>query len=454
MSALGSRTQRWFRPRWSRRPLGGVLICLLLGLLSSTTAATALTVEQIESSKGIKAWLVEEHSIPLVAIRFAFAGGTVQDPPGKEGLASLVSDLIMEGAGDLSGADFKERLSLLGALLTTSSRRDAMYGGLDTLTARSKPSGELLRLMLMSPHFSAADVNRLKAQRLTDLAVAANNPTRIVLERWYAEAFPDHPYGRPIQGTPESVARLTSEDCKGAHARLFAKDALKVVIVGDIDRRAAVEMLDAVFGDLPDKARLTPVGKAEPRSAQMPIVVERDFPLATAAFGLPALPVDHLDYPALKVLNHIIGSGDFDSRLMDEIRVKRGLAYSIQTSLEHDSLTSFMLGTFATKNETMQPALSVLKDVLVRTARDGPTTPEFENARQYLTGSFLLDFDASGKIASSLLRIWLDGEGPDAIVARGRRINNVTLGDVKRVARQALETGELLVTVVGRPTVP
>ena len=440
-----------------RSPLwlaGLVLTSVVVGLLGHASSAAALTVEQIESRKGVKAWLVEEHSVPLVAIRFAFSGGAVQDQRGKEGQTSIVSALLMEGAGEFSGPDFKERLSALGARLSTSSGRDALYGGLETLKDRLTPSAELLRAMLAAPHFAPADIERVKAQRLTDLAISANNPTRIAVEGWYAHAFPKHPYGRVVDGTPESIKRLTREDLLDLHKYLFAKDALKIVVVGDIDKQAAVEMLDVIFGDLPASPRLARVTRTAPSFPGKPIIVDREFPLATAAFGLASLPADHPDYPALKVLNHIIGSGDFDSRLMDEIRVKRGLAYSIQTTLDHDSITSLMLGTFATKNETMNAALEVLKDVLARTARDGPTQEEFENAKRYLSGSFLLDFDTSGKVASSLLGIWLDGEGPEALVARQEKIGKVTLGDVKRVARQILKVDKLIVTVVGRPKGP
>ena len=438
---------------WFLDLCAAVIALLLIGSPTSATA-NVLNVEQIESPRGIKAWLVEEHSIPLVAIRFSFAGGSTQDGPGKAGLTSLMADVLGEGAGDLSAAQFKERVALLGARLSAFSRRDAIHGSLEVLAARVKPAGDLLRQMLISPHFASTDVDRVKAQRLTDIARTANEPTKIALERWYGEAFVGHPYANPVDGTATSIASLTSADLKGAHSRLFTKDTLKVVIVGDIDKAAATETLDALFGELPDKARLVPVATVKPRPAELPVVVEREFPLATAAFGLASLPVSHPDYAALQVLNQIIGSGDFDSRLMDEVRVKRGLAYSIQTNLEQEPLASFMIGAFATKNENMQQALRVVREVLAHTASAGPTLAEFENAKRYLTGSFLLDYDTSGRVAASLMRIWLEGEGPEAIVKRRERINKVALGDVKRVARQVLQADQLLVTIVGKPTPP
>lgn len=434
---------------WARAAVGLLMWALALGL--GAGPGLALTVEEIVSSKGIKAWLVEEHSVPLIALKFALAGGASQDPVGKEGLATMVADLLTEGAGDLSEEAFKAQVSSLGMRLSLSAGRDAIYGGLDTLSKRFAPSAELLRLALSAPRFDEDAIERVRSQRLTDLAIAANEPNRVAVDRWYQEAFPGNAYGRPADGTPESVARIVRADLTGQHAKLFARDVLKVVIVGDIDKAQAMAALDRIFGDLTERAKVELLAKVAPRAATAPVVIERDLPSATAAFGLASIASDHADYPALEVLNHIIGSGDFDAVLTEEIRVKRGLAYSVQTGLVHDSIASLLLGAFSTKNDTMGSALGVLKEVLVKTARDGPNPGQFENAKRYLTGSFLLDFDTNAKVASSLLSIWVDGEGPDYLKRRNQKINAVTLADVKRVARDVLKADALSVTIVGKP---
>jgi zinc protease len=427
------------------------MMCLLTGLLAGPCDALALEVEQVVSPRGIKAWLVEEHSVPLVAINFAFMGGAAQDPTGKEGLAVMVSDLLTEGAGDMPAQTFKEKVSQLGTRLSATGSRDAIYGAFVTLSKRFAPSAELLRLAVVSPRFDPDAVERLKAQHLTDLTRAANDPTRLALDRWYAEAFPGHPYARPADGTPDSLTRISVADLKAMHADLLARDALRVVIVGDIDKRAAAEALDAVFGGLPENARRTRVERVDPRALPAPIVIDKDYPLATATFGLPSLRTNDPDFPALQVLNHIIGSGDFDSRLMEEIRVKRGLTYSIQTRLLRDTITSLMVGGIATKNEVMGTALGVMRDVFAEMVRSGPTPSQFDNAKRYLTGSYLLDFDTNAKVASSLLGIQLDGESPDYLLSRNKKINAVTLQDVKRVAEHVLKSDRLVVTIVGRP---
>jgi zinc protease len=434
---------------WLHCALGLLATVFALGLGASP--GLALTVEEIVSPKGIKAWLVQEHSVPLIALKFALAGGASQDPTGKEGLATMVADMLTEGAGDLTEEAFKSQVSSLGMRLSLSAGRDAIYGGLDTLTKRFAPSAELLRLALTAPRFDEDAIERVRSQRLTDLAIAANEPNRVAVDRWYQEAFPGNAYGRPADGTPESVARIARDDLTSQHAKLFARDVLKVVIVGDIDKAAAAAALDSIFGDLAERAKVNLLAKVEPRATAAPVVVERDLPSATAAFGLASIASDHADFPALEVLNHIIGSGDFDAVLTEEIRVKRGLAYSVQTALLHDSITSLLLGAFSTKNDTMESALGVLKEVLVKTARDGPNPGQFENAKRYLTGSFLLDFDTNAKVASSLLGIWVDGEGPDYLKRRNQKINAVTLADVKRVARDVLKADALSVTIVGKP---
>jgi zinc protease len=423
----------------------------LLGLLAAAAPARALKVEEIVTPEGIKAWLVEEHSVPLVAVRFAFLGGSALDPRGSEGLAAMLSDLLTEGAGDLPAQVFKERLADLGTRLTVGSGRDTFYGGMEALSKRFQPSVALLRLVLLSPRFDADAIDRIRAERLTDLALAANDPTKLALNRWYAEAYPGNAYGRPVDGTPESIGRITAEALKAMHGQLFGRNALRVVIVGDVDKTTAAGALDSMFGALPEATGAAPVARVEPRTVAAPAVIDKDFPLATATFGLPSLDSNDPDFPALQVVNHIIGSGDFDSRLMEEVRVKRGLAYSIQTSLLRDTATSLLVGGVATKNEAMGTTLGLIKDVLADMARNGPTPAQFDNAKRYLTGSFLLDFDTNAKVAGSLLTIRLLGEGPDYLVVRNQRINAVTLDAAKRVAARVLKPERMVVTVVGRP---
>lgn len=431
------------------------LFATLLPIASMTAMAAeerVRSIAEITSPGGIRAWLVEERAIPLVAMRFAFTGGALQDPEGKEGLTAIMASLLSEGAGEHSAEAFSRRLADQAARFSISGGRDWISGGLDVLSNRFAAASDLLRLALSEPSFEAASIARVRAQHLSGLSIAANEPRAVALERFHAEAFPDHVLGRPVNGTPASVARITDGDIKAHHSRLLARDNLHVVFVGDIDQETATAALDRIFGALPARATLRPYPKIEPRVVPQPVVVDRVLPAATAVFALPSLEQSDPDYPALQVLSHILASGDFDSRLTEEIRVKRGLAYSVQARLTSEGLVPLLLGGLTTRNETMGEALGVLRELLGDTARDGPTPEAFANAKLYLVGAYLLDFDTNAGMASQLLRVMLAGHGVSYVADRNSTIEQVTLADVRRVAGRVLRTDRLIVTIVGKPT--
>lgn len=412
--------------------------------------AVARTVHELTTPSGIAVWLAEEHSIPLVALRFSFDGGALRDPPGKEGLAGLMAALVTEGAGDLDSQAFARRMADEGAEISVSAARDQVYGGLDVIAKRLPEAADLLRLTVTAPRFDADSLERVRTQRRSDLELAASDPKSIAFNRWYAESFPGHPYGRPVNGEPKTLAALTRADAVAAHRQLFVRRTLKVVIVGDLDKAAAIEQVERIFGSLPRGEPLPALAKVDVKAFSPALRITMNQPLATAAFGTAALAVRDPQYPALQVLRQIVGSGDFDSTLMDEIRVKRGLAYSVSLSLLHDQTASIMLGGMSTKNESMNKALDVLREVLSTIAANGPNDAAFENAKRYLTGSYLLDLDTNAKLAGSLLGLWLDGRTPSFIEQRNQLIERVTLADVKGIAARILEPSRLNITVVGR----
>lgn len=435
------------------KAISGHLLLFVL-LVAAIGPADARKVQQIETPSGVKAWLVEERSIPLISIKFAFEGGAMQVPPDKGGLASLFASLLTEGAGSLDSDAYAQRMAEEGVQIAFSATRDQIYGGLDTLTSRLDAAAELLALALTAPRFDAAAFERVRQQQIASLEFAANEPRTISLDAWHAATFPGHPYGGSLNGTPASVRAATLDDIKALHRRLLARDRLRVIIVGDLDKTRAIAMLDRVFAKLPATAALLPLPKLDTRRIGEPVIVAKDLPLSTAAFGAPTLRPTDADFPALQVLNHIIGSGDFDSTLMEEIRVKRGLAYSVAVSLINDPTASIMLGGISTKSENMREALSVLQKTLAHIASQGPTAEQVENAKLYLTGSYVLDFDTNTKLAGSLLRLWLGGRGPEYLDTRNDAIRQVDLAAVRRVARERLAWERFNLVVVGPPLSP
>jgi len=282
---------------------------------------------------------------------------------------------------------------------------------------------------------------------------ATTSPNDIASKRWWAEAFPDHPYGRPGHGTAESLALITVDDLKAYVRNTFARDTLTIGIVGDIDVEGAGRLIDRIFGALPAKANLTPVPDVAMHGLGERIVVNLDVPQTVISFGGPGLGRSDPDFFAAYLVNHIHGGGSMTSRLYHEVREKRGLAYGVRTSLvwmDHANITS---GGTATRADKAGETLAIIEEETRRMAAEGPTQEELDKAKAYLKGSYALSFDTSSKIAGQLVQIQLDKLGIDYPERRGAMLDAVTLADAKRVAKRLLDT-KLLTLVVGRAQGP
>jgi zinc protease len=415
------------------------------------TAETKMNIQDVKSPGGISAWLVEEHSVPLLAIRFVFDGGSSQDPAGKEGLANFLTAMMDEGAGDLNATQYQERMEELAVRMGFKDAKDALYGSFETLTVNREPALDMLRLAVNAPRFDQAAVERIRKQLLANLAYAAKNPQQVAGKAWYEGAFPGHPYGRHANGTSESIASIQPADLESFRKRTFARDTLKVVAVGDIDAKTLGEIVDKIFGSLPAKAELTSVPNTAPKPAEKLKVVEMDVPQSVVQFGLPGFARKDPDFIPAFVMNQILGGGGFASRLTEEVREKRGLAYSVYSYIQPLEHAAIFGGGVATKNDSVKQSIDVIRSELERMADGGPTETELANAKSYLTGSFALRFDTNAKIANQLLWMLHEDMGIDYPSRRNAMIDAVTMEDVKRAAKRLLKVDDLFITVVGKP---
>jgi zinc protease len=419
-------------------------------MLVATAPAFATTIERVVSPGGIEAWLVHEPAVPLIALEFAFTGGAAQDPPGKAGTANLVASLLDEGAGEFDSKAFHSRLERKAVELSFQAERDTLRGSLRTLSENREEAFDDLRLALTAPRFETPDIEIIRGQILSLLRRAATSPNEIASQRWWQAAFPGHPYGRPVTGTLESVPAVTAGDIRDYAQRVLARGNLKVAVVGDIDAEAVKSALDRIFGALPAQPQLKAIGSVTPQGLGKRIVVKLDVPQAVVTFGGPGIARNDPDFMAAYIVNHILGGGSFSSRLYQEVREKRGLAYSVYDSLVWLNYTALFLGGTATRADRAGETLDVIQGEIRRLANDGPTAQELANAKAHLNGSFVLNLDTSTKIAALLVQVQLDGLGIDYFSRREEMINAVTLEDARRVAKRLLDGG-LLVTVVGRP---
>jgi zinc protease len=419
-------------------------------LIALPNVASAMTIEKIVSPSGIEAWLVREKSVPLITLNYAFRGGTSQDDASKSGAAHFTADLLDEGAGELDSKTFHERLENHAIELGFQVGRDTFHGSLRALNEHRDEAVDLLRLALTKPRFDAEAVERVREQELSVLRRDTTNPNDLASRRWWQTAFPGHPYGRETKGTLETMARVTVDDLRDYVRRVFARNELKVSIVGDVDEKTAGELIDRAFGGLPAKNDLKPIPDTTPRGLGRRIVIDVDVPQAVVTFGGPGIARSDPQFMAAYIVNHILGGGSFSSRLYREVREKRGLAYGVSNSLVWFRHAAVVLGGTATRADRTADALAVIEQETKRMAENGPTAEELAAAKSFLKGSYALTLDTSGKIAAQLTQIQIDNLGIDYIQRRSSLIDAVTIEDAKKAARRLYGSG-MLVTVAGRP---
>jgi len=400
--------------------------------------ANAIEIQEVVSPKGIKAWLVEDNSVPLVSMRFSFKGGTSQDPGGKEGLANLMTGLFDEGAGDLDSDSFQERMDNLGGEMSFTASPDSVSGNIRMLAENRDAVSDLLALAVNKPRFDQDAVDRIRQQVVASLEASQRNPSTIASRKFSEVLYGSHPYGRPDEGTVKSLQSISREDLATFHRKNFARDRLIVGVVGSINAKDLGEMLDKVFGDLPANSELVPVPDAK-LALGTTTSLSFDMPQTSISFVYPAIPRKDPEFFAAYLMNHILGGG-FTSRLYAEVREKRGLAYSVSSSMAlRDHVSALTIST-ATRPEKAQESLKIIREQVAAMANDGPTQAELDAAKSYLKGSYAVNnLDSSVSIADTLVGLQEAGLDREYIDKRAELIDAVTLDQVKAIAKKLLE---------------
>ena len=442
LTALGLRTVR---------SAAAAALLFPVAALPSPQALAAPEILEVESDKGVRAWLVNEPSIPVISVQIAFRGGSVTDPAGKEGLANMVAGLLDEGAGDLDSAAFQERLQELAIGFSARANKDTFRLSVRTLVEHRDEAFRMLGMALSTPRYDPRPVERIRQQLRVVLARDAEDPDRIASRTWFARAFPNHPYGRPNRGTLESITAITRDDLAAFSRNRFARDNAVIGVVGDVTPKELQRLLDIGFGDLAETARPVEVAETMPSAAGSVTVIRKPIPQSVVMFGLPGLKRDEPDYYAAYLMNYVLGGGGFASRLYQEGREKRGLAYSVYTYLYPYDHSAVYLGGVATVNERVGDSLDIIEAQIADVAANGITADELERAKTFLNGSFPLQLDSNVKIARTLVGIQLDNLGKDYIRRRPELINAVTLEDIRRIAERLLGRADLTIVVVGDP---
>lgn len=424
---------------------------LLVAFLIPALPAHAIDIKRVVSPGGIEAWLIEDQKIPVIALEWAFEGAGARDPDGKAGLASLAARSMDEGAGPYDSQAFQSRLRDNAISLGFDAGRDAFTGSLRTLRDTREEAFELTRLALNEPRFDAEPVERMRASVLAGLRREQSDPNYVARRVFYSTAYPGHPYGEELRGSPGSLAAITPDDLRGFARKQLGRDRLVVTAAGAISPEELAAALDRVFGALPASSASAPLPDVAMAGAGETVVVPRPTAQSVMLMGQRGIPRSDPDWFAASVMNYILGGGGFTSRLMEEVREKRGLSYGVYSYLVALDHTAMVIASGSTVNAKAGQALDIIRAEWARMARDGVSDTELADARTYLTGSFPLQFTSTNAIARILLQVRRDRLGIDYLDRRDALINAVTKEDVRRVAARLLDPAQLLTVIVGRP---
>ncbi len=426
-----------------------IVLAFVALLLLAAAPAHAVTVQRVTSPGGIEAWLVEDHTVPVVSLELSFRAGAVLDPVGKEGLSRLAAALLDEAAGDLPNQAFQGKLEDLVTQLGFNATLDAVTGSLKTLKQNLQPSADLLRLAVTAPRFDAEDIERMRSKLQITLAREAEDPHAMAQRAWFRAAFPDHPYGRGSRGTLAGMAAVTADDLRAWTREHLTRDVLVIGVAGDIDAAALAPLLDQVFGALPKtapRATITDVAPADPGAMML---IPLPIPQSVVLMAEGGMKRSDPDFYAAYLLNHILGGGGFTARLTDEVREKRGLAYSVSSGLANYEHVPLIQVQTATKAASVTEAVQLIRAEWARFGQGGPTADELANAKLFLTGSFPLQLDSTGRLAGTLVQLQIDQLGIDYLDRRNALIEAVTLDQAQRVAKRLFDPAALSTVVVG-----
>jgi zinc protease len=425
-----------------------IALCILV--LFAAPARAELPVQAVTSPGGIAAWLVEARDIPFVALEIRFVGGTSLDAPETQGAVHLMTALLGEGAGERDAHAFAAAREELAASFGFSASRDSVAVSARFLTENRDAAVELLRSALLEPRFDAEAVERVRGQVLSGLRADARRPEAIAGAQLAALAWGDHPYGREGEGTEATVAALTRDDITAAHRGALARDRLFVAAVGDIDAATLGPLLDRLLGELPAQgAPRPPVATAALEGGV--VVVPFPSPQSVIVFGQPGIARNDPDFLTATIVNEVLGGGRFGTRLMTELRVRRGLTYGVFSALASGEFGALVMGRVSTGNDTVAETIAVIRAEWTRMATEGLTADELERIKTWATGSFPLRFDGNARIAEILVGMQIRGLPLDYPAIRNDRVRAITLEEANRVAARLYDPARLTFVVVGEP---
>jgi len=389
-----------------------ILLCVFS--LPTHAAERLLDIQEVKTSKGITAWLVEDSSIPVISMQFSFKG---QD---------------------------------LSISLSFNTGRDHFGGSLKTLTKNSERAFNLLEMAVMRPRFDGAPVQRMRAANQSRIRSSLSNPDWIAARLLNDVAFAGHPYAFNSGGTLSSLDAITPDDLRGFHRAHLGKNNLVVAVAGDINAKRLKVVLDNIFAGLPD-VDIADVADLELQAKGDIAVYKKDIPQTIVEMMQPGISRKDPDYHAAQIMNFVLGSSGFGSRLTEEIREKRGLTYGVYSSFYNLDKLSAMSVSTSTKNENVPEMLATIESEFAEMRDAGISQSELDDAKAYLIGSLPLSLTSTDKISGLMLSLLRDDLPIDYLDQREKAIKDMRLDDITRIAERLLSPDQFVTILVGQP---
>jgi predicted Zn-dependent peptidase len=386
----------------------------LLSVAALAQGITLPAVERIELDNGVVIVLLEKRDVPLISLEAVIRGGAVSDPAGRAGMASLLAGLLEKGAGERSAAEFAEAVDSVGGVLSATAGLESITLSGEFLARDEDLMIELLVDMLRSPALSDAEITKLRDRRIDFIRAAKDgDPRRLSSIYGAAFLFAEHPYGTPVNGAEESLARISPADVRGYYRDYFGADRLIISLAGDIDASTMLEKLSNAFSDW--GAAMSPLPVVD---APVPVIGRRvlliDKPGATQSYfwiGNVGVSMNYDSRVELDIANTLFG-GRFTSMLNDELRTKAGLTYGARSALQRPSKAGSVAIISFTKTETTIEAIDLALELLAKLRDNGVADDMIVSGKNYILGQFPPRFETAEQLATQFAT--LEAYGLDA----------------------------------------
>lgn len=427
-----------------------VILAMLLLLLAGPAQAAGPLAHRETLANGAVLLVAERPAIPIVVVRVGVPAGAVHDPADALGVANLTAALLTRGTARRTGPELDRAIEFVGGSLEAGAGSDGATVTLSVLKKDLALGLDLLAEVLLQPAFAPDELTRKAIDIQGSLRRSEQEPETVAARELSRMMFPEHPYGRPVYGTIESVGKITREQVTAFHQRHYRPDGANIVAVGDVTvAEIRRELLQRLAGWTAPPAPVGAVAKAPPVTGVEERKIARDLTQTTVLLGRPSIKQDDPDYFALAVATYVLGGGSA-SRLYTRVREERGLAYSVYSSLMPARYGASYLVSLQTRTDGVVEAVRLTREEMTRLAREPVAPRELSLAKSYLIGSFPLRLDTSGKLARFLGAVEENGLGLDYPERYKERIARVTAADVQRVAAKYLDPASFSGVQIGR----